>query len=217
MKVITASEAANIVADNSSVMIGGFLGCGTPDKIIAEMINIGKKNLEIIGNDSSFVDKGIGRLIANKMVKIVRVSHIGTNPETQKQMIEKEIEVELIPQGTLAERVRAAGVGLGGILTPVGVGTVVEEGKKVMEIDGVKQILETPISADYALIKARTADQLGNLVYSLTARNFNPLMAMAAKTVIAEVDEILPVGCLSPDSIHTPGVLIDYIVVGGRK
>jgi acetate CoA/acetoacetate CoA-transferase alpha subunit len=217
MKVISAKEAAELIKDDSSVMIGGFLGVGTPDEIITEIIDKGIKNLEVIGNDTSFVDRGIGRLVNAKSVKKVVVSHIGTNPETQRQMIENEIEVELVPQGTLAERVRAAGVGLGGILTPTGVGTTVEDGKQIIEIEGIKYLLELPKKADFAIIKAKSADQLGNLVYSLTARNFNPLMAMAGTTVIAQVEEILPVGCLAPDAIHTPGIIVDYIVVGGRK
>jgi len=142
------------------------------------------------------------------------VSHIGTNPETQRQMIAKEVDVDLVPQGTLIEQIRAAGVGLGGILTPTGIGTVVEDGKKIIEVNGKNYLLETPLSADFALIKARKADCNGNLVYSLTARNFNPIMAMAAKIVIAEVDEILPVGMIPPDEVHTPGIFIDYVVKG---
>ncbi|MBP7237712.1 MAG: 3-oxoacid CoA-transferase subunit A, partial [Petrotogaceae bacterium] len=168
-------------------------------------------------NDSAFPDKGIGRLISEQLVKKLIVSHIGTNPVTQKQMIEKSLEVELVPQGSLIEKIRAGGVGLGGILTPTGVGTVVEESKQIIESEGKKYILELPIKAKFALIKAKKADYMGNLFYSLTAKNFNPLIALAADIVIAEVEEIVPVGSMSPEEIHTPGILVDYVVVGGKK
>jgi len=198
-------------------MIGGFLGVGTPEGIIDQLIENGVENLTVIGNDTAFEDRGIGKLVKNRLCRKVIVSHIGTNPETQRQMIAGELEVELVPQGTLAERVRAGGAGLGGILTPTGVGTVVENGKQVMEIDGKKYLLELPIRADVALIKAKKCDYYGNLVYNLTATNFNPLMVLAADMVIVEVEEIVPVGTLTPDEIKTPGVLIDYVVVSGVK
>ncbi|MGM0640886.1 MAG: CoA transferase subunit A [Thermotogota bacterium] len=217
MEVINAKKAADLITNNSSLMIGGFLGVGTPENIIAEIIELKREGLVVIGNDTSFVDKGIGRLVAEKLVKKVITSHIGTNPETQKQMISDECEVELTPQGTLAEKIRAAGVGLGGIYTPTGVGTTVEDGKEVREIDGVKYLFEKPLSADFALLKAKRADYKGNLEYNLTARNFNPIMALAGKTVIVEVEEIVPVGSIDPNNVHTPSVLVDYIVVGGNK
>lgn len=198
-------------------MIGGFLGCGTPDEIIDELIISRIGGLTVIANDTAFPDRGIGRLVVNRLVSRAIVSHIGTNPETQRQMIEGEIEVELVPQGTLAERVRARGVGLGGILTPTGVGTVVEEGKETIVVGEQKYLLELPIGAEFALIKAKRADYCGNLSYSLTARNFNPLMAMAAECVIAEVEEIVPVGSISPEEINTPGVIVDYILVRGCR
>ncbi len=198
-------------------MIGGFLGCGTPDEIIDELIVSRIGGLTVIANDTAFLDRGIGRLVVNRLVRRAIVSHIGTNPETQRQMIEGEIEVELVPQGTLAERVRARGVGLGGILTPTGVGTVVEEGKETIVVGEQKYLLELPIGAEFALIKAKRADYCGNLSYSLTARNFNPLMAMAAECVIAEVEEIVPVGSISPEEINTPGVIVDYILVRGCR
>ena len=198
-------------------MIGGFLGCGTPDDIIDELIVSRIGGLTVIANDTAFPDRGIGRLVVNRLVSRAIVSHIGTNPETQRQMIEGEIEVELVPQGTLAERVRARGVGLGGILTPTGVGTVVEEGKETIVVGEQKYLLELPIGAEFALIKAKRADYCGNLSYSLTARNFNPLMAMAAECVIAEVEEIVPVGSISPEEINTPGVIVDYILVRGCR
>jgi acetate CoA/acetoacetate CoA-transferase alpha subunit len=217
MEVINMKKVGDLITNNSSLMIGGFLGVGTPENIINEIIEQRKEGLIVIGNDTSFVDRGIGKLIAEKLVKKVITSHIGTNPETQKQMIAEECEVELTPQGTLAEKIRAAGVGLGGIFTPTGVGTTVEDGKEVREIDGVKYLFEEPLSADFALLKAKRADSKGNLQYNLTARNFNPIMALAGKTVIVEVEEIVPVGSIDPNNVHTPGVLVDYIVVGGNK
>jgi acetate CoA/acetoacetate CoA-transferase alpha subunit len=217
MEVINMKKVGDLITNNSSLMIGGFLGVGTPENIINEIIEQRKEGLIVIGNDTSFVDRGIGKLIAEKLVKKVITSHIGTNPETQKQMIDEECEVELIPQGTLAEKIRAAGVGLGGIFTPTGVGTTVEDGKEVREINGIKYLFEEPLSADFALLKAKRADSKGNLQYNFTARNFNPIMALAGKTVIVEVEEIVPVGSIDPNHVHTPGVLVDYIVVGGNK
>ncbi|ABR30991.1 branched-chain amino acid dehydrogenase [Thermosipho melanesiensis] len=214
MKVVDISKINELVKEGATLMIGGFLGVGTPENIIDEIIRHNISNLTVIANDTAFEDRGIGKLVKNKLCKKVIVSHIGTNPETQRQMIEGTLEVELVPQGTLAERIRAAGVGLGGILTPTGVGTVVEKDKKVIEVEGKKYLLELPIHADVALIKAKKADYLGNLVYNLTAENFNPIMALAAKTVIAEVEEIVPTGTLSPNEIKTPGIIVDYIVTG---
>jgi acetate CoA/acetoacetate CoA-transferase alpha subunit len=212
MHVIKVEKVVEMIPDGSTVMIGGFLGVGTPQVVINEMVKQKKSGLTVIGNDTAFPNSGIGKLIVSKLVKKIIVSHIGTNPETQKQMIEKAIDVELVPQGTLAERIRAGGVGLGGILTPTGIGTIVAEGKQILKINDVEYLLEMPIKADFAIINAKKADCNGNLVYSLTARNFNPIMAMAATTVIAEVDEILPVGTIPPDEIHTPGIFVDYIV-----
>lgn len=214
MKVLSFKDAVELIHEGSILMIGGFLGCGTPDMLIDELIASGKGEFTVIANDTAFPDKGIGKLIVERRVKKVIASHIGTNPETQRQMIEKELEVELVPQGTLAERVRAGGVGLGGILTPTGVGTVVEDGKQKIVIADKEYLLELPLRADYALLKAKRADYYGNLQFSLTARNFNPLMAMAAEKVIVEVEEIVPVGSIPPDSVHIPGVLVDYVVVG---
>jgi acetate CoA/acetoacetate CoA-transferase alpha subunit len=173
----------------------------------------GKKDLTVIANDTARPGVGIGKLIDAGLVRRLIVSHIGTNPETQKRMISGAIEVELVPQGTLAERVRSGGFGLGGILTPTGLGTVVEKGKQIVEVDGRPFLLEKALKADVALIYARQADYLGNLTYSLTARNFNPLMAMAAKMVIAEAREIVPVGVIAPDNVMTPAVLVDCLVL----
>ncbi len=212
MKILDVKEAVSMIKDGSTIMVGGFLGVGTPETIMDEIVAQKKKDLTLIVNDTAFIDKGVGKLIANKLVKKLIASHIGTNLETQRQMIENELEVELVPQGTFAERIRAGGAGLGGILTPTGVGTIVEEGKRKIEIDGKTYLLELPLRADFALLKAKEADYNGNLVYSLTAKNFNPIMALAADTVIVEVQEIVPVGVLPPDYIHTPHVFVDYAV-----
>lgn len=217
LRIIKLEEVAELIRPGSTLMIGGFLGVGTPENIIDKLVEKGIRDLVVIGNDTAFEDRGIGKLVKSKLCRKVIVSHIGTNPETQRQMIAGEMEVELVPQGTLAERVRAGGAGLGGILTPTGVGTVVENGKRVIEIDGKKYLLELPIRADFALIKAKKCDYYGNLVYNLTATNFNPLMALAADIVIVEAEEIVPVGTLPPDEIKTPGILVDYVVVSGVR
>ncbi len=212
VRLLNVEEAIKMIPDGAIVMIGGFLGVGSPNTLIDEIIKQKRSNLTIIANDTAFPDKGVGKIIVNKLAKKVIVSHIGTNPETQKQMIERFLEVELVPQGTLVEKIRAGGLGLGGILTPTGVGTIIAEDKQIMNIEGKDYMLELPLKADFAIIKAKRSDCNGNLVYSLTARNFNPIMATAASTVIAEVEEILPVGTISPDEVHTPGIFIDYIV-----
>ena len=177
-----------------------------------ELVRQGRSGLTVIANDTAFPGVGIGKLIEKRLASRVVVSHIGTNPETQRQMIAEELQVDLVPQGTLAERVRAGGFGLGGVLTATGVGTLVQEGKQTVEIEGETFLVELPLRADFALIKARLSDYKGNLAYSLTARNFNPLMAMAADTVIAEANNIVPVGIISPDEVNTPGVIIDYVI-----
>ncbi len=217
MKIIQAIEVVDLIGDGSTIMIGGFLGCGSPDGIIDELISNRKKAFTIITNDTAFPDKGVGKLIVARGAKKVIASHIGTNPETQRQMIEKEIEVELVPQGTLVEKIRAGGIGLGGILTPTGVGTTVENAKQKITVDGKDYLLELPLRADFDLIKAKRADSYGNLQFALTARNFNPIMALAADKVIVEVEEIVPVGSISPDDVHLSGVFVDYVIVGGRK
>jgi len=209
---LTPQAAAALVPDGATVMIGGFMGVGTPNRTIDALVSRGVRNLTIIANDTARPGVGIGKLIGAGAVSRVIVSHIGTNPETQRAMLAGEIAVDLVPQGTLAERVRAGGSGLGGVLTATGLGTVVAEGKIVVTVGGREYLVEEALRAAIALVAARSADYAGNLVYSLTARNFNPLMAMAADTVIAEPNEIVPVGVLAPDVIHTPGVLIDHLV-----
>jgi acetate CoA/acetoacetate CoA-transferase alpha subunit len=200
------------IPDAASLMIGGFMGVGTPERLIDELVRQGKRDLTVIANDTAMVGIGIGKLITAKLVRKVIASHIGLNPETQQKMLSGEMEVELVPQGTLIERIRAAGYGLGGILTPTGIGTVVEQGKRKLEVDGREYLLETPLAADFALVEAFLADYLGNLTYALTARNFNPVIAMAAKTVIVDAEHIVPVGTISPDHVMTPAPLVDYLV-----
>ncbi|HYG86810.1 MAG TPA: 3-oxoacid CoA-transferase subunit A [Azospirillum sp.] len=211
-KVVTLADAVSRIPDGAVLMIGGFMGAGTPPRLIDELVRQGKRDLTVIGNDTARPGVGIGKLIAAKLVRRVITSHIGTNPETQRQMIAGETEVELVPQGTLAERIRAAGFGLGGVLTPTGVGTVVAEGKRTVEIGERTFLLELPLKADFALVNAKRADYIGNLEFALTSRNFNPLMAMAAETVIAESEDIVPVGVISPDAVGVPNVLVDHLV-----
>jgi acetate CoA/acetoacetate CoA-transferase alpha subunit len=214
MRTTSLSDAVAMIPGGSSMMIGGFMGVGTPEPIIDELVRQQKRDLTVIANDTSFPEVGIGKLIAAKLVRRVVASHIGLNPETQRQMIAGDLEVDLVPQGTLVERIRAGGFGLGGVLTPTGVGTVVEEGKRKIAVDGRDYLLETALRADFALIHAFIADYLGNLSYALTARNFNPLMAMAADTVLVQAENVVPVGVVSPDHVVTPAPVVDYLVVG---
>jgi acetate CoA/acetoacetate CoA-transferase alpha subunit len=216
-RVIGLAEAVEMIPDGASLMVGGFLAVGTPLRLIDELVRQQKQGLTVIGNDTARSGLGIGRLVDAKLVRRLVVSHIGTNPETQRQMLQGDIEVELVPQGTLAERIRAAGFGLGGVLTPTGVGTAAAEGKQAIEVDGRAFLLERPLSADFALLAAARADYGGNLDYTLTARNFNPLMASAATTVIAEPADIVPLGVIPPDGVVTPGVLVDFLVAKERR
>jgi len=195
-----------------TVMIGGFLGVGTPELLVDALITKGITDLTVIANDTAFADKGIGKLVANRRLQKVIVSHIGTNPETGRQMNAGELQVELVPQGTLAERIRAGGAGLGGILTPTGLGTIVAEGKAIINIDGREYLLEKHLKADVALLKAHTADAAGNLLFHRSARNFNPLMAMSADVVIVQVENIVEAGQIDPDQVITPGIVVDWIV-----
>ncbi|WP_297168055.1 CoA transferase subunit A [uncultured Porphyromonas sp.] len=197
--------------DGMSIMIGGFLANGTPERIVDVLVESGVKDLTMIVNDTSYPDRGCGRLIANKQVKHLIVSHIGTNPMTAEQMNNGELEIEFSPQGTLAERIRVGGCGLGGVLTTTGLGTIIADGKKVININGQDYLLELPLRADMAFIKGTVGDETGNLVYKGTTQNFQPLMAMAADCVVAEIDEIVPVGQISPEAVHTSGIFVDYI------
>jgi acetate CoA/acetoacetate CoA-transferase alpha subunit len=211
--IIGIEEAVNLIKPGSSILFGGFLAVGCAEKIIDALVEKGTNDLEMIVIATDYDNRGVGKLIFNKQVKKVVASHIGTNKATQKQMNDNELQVILTPQGTLLEQIRAAGSGLGGVLTPTGIGTVVAEGKQIIVVDGKQYLLEKPIFADIALIKAHKADKNGNLIYSKTARNSNPIMAMAAKITIAEVEHIVEAGELDPEHVVTPGVFVDYLVL----
>ena len=212
MKTISLKDAVALIPDGASLMIGGFMAVGTPERVIDELVRQGKRNLTVIANDTAMPGRGIGKLVSAGLITRTIASHIGLNPETQQQMINGRMTVDLVPQGTLIERIRAGGFGLGGILTPTGVGTVVEEGKQRLEVDGKSYLVETALRADFALVHAFLADYLGNLSYALTARNFNPVIAMAADTVVVTADHIVPVGVVAPDHVVTPAPVVDYLV-----
>jgi acetate CoA/acetoacetate CoA-transferase alpha subunit len=205
--------AAAMIPEAASLMIGGFMAVGTPERMIDAIVARGVGGLTVIANDTAMPGRGIGKLISAGLVRHVIASHIGLNPETQAKMISGQITCELVPQGTLIERIRAGGMGLGGVLTPTGLGTEVEEGKQVVTVEGNRFLVETPLKADFALIGAWQADYVGNLSYMLTAHNFNPIIALAGRTVIAEADSIVPVGVIPPDAVKTPGVLVDHLLI----
>ena len=211
-KFISIEEAVSKVKDGMTIMVGGFLANGTPNKIVDALAKSGVKNLTLICNDTAYPDKGVGQLIANKQVKKLFVSHIGTNPHTSEQMNSGELEIEFCPQGSLAERVRAGGCGLGGILTQTGMGTIVAEGKQIVNVDGKDYLLEKPLRADIALVGASLGDKAGNLVYRGTSQNFNPLMASAADLVIAEINELVEVCEIAAENVKTPSIMVDFIV-----
>lgn len=210
-KEITLEDAVSKIKDGMTVMVGGFLAAGGPLTIIDAMVEKGVKNLTVICNDTAFPDKSLGKLIVNHQIKKMIVTHIGTNPETANQMNAGELEVEFVPQGTLAERIRAKGAGLGGVLTQTGLGTMVAEGKEIVVVDGKEYLLEKPLGADVAILGASIADEAGNLIYNGTTQNFNPLMATAAEIVIVEANKVVKTGELAPESVHTPGIFVDYI------
>jgi acetate CoA/acetoacetate CoA-transferase alpha subunit len=212
MQTVSLEQSVSVIPDGASVMIGGFMGIGTPERVIDELIRQNKRDLTVIANDTAARGQGIGKLVDAKLVRKAIVSHIGLNPETQRQMMAGEMDVELVPQGTLIERIRSGGYGLGGVLTQTGVGTSVENGKQRIDVDGKSYLLEIALRADFALVQAFLADYLGNLSYALTARNFNPVIAMAAETVIASADNIVPIGVISPDHVATPAPVVDYLV-----
>ncbi len=215
MKAVSAEEAIAMIPNGSSVMVGGFMGVGTPERLLDELVKQRKSDLILICNDAALPGKGIGKLVDAELVSHMTASHIGLNPKVQQQMIANNIVVDLIPQGTLAERIRSGGFGLGGVLTPTGVGTTVAEGKRQIEIGGQQFLLETALRAEFALVHAFLADYSGNLAYALTARNFNPIMAMAADTVLVTADNIVPVGVIAPDHVMTPAPLVDYLIANG--
>jgi len=212
MKTISLQDAVALIPEGATLMVSGFLDVGSPERVIDELVRQGKRSLTVIANDTAMPGVGIGKLVTAGLLRKVIVSHIGLNPETQQQMLAGKLEVELVPQGTLVERIRSGGYGLGGVLTPTGLGTVVEKDRRKIEVNGKQYLVETALRADFALVNAFVADYIGNLTYALTARNFNPVMAMAADNVIVTADHIVPVGVIAPDHIATPAPIVDYIV-----
>ncbi|MFW5838904.1 MAG: CoA transferase subunit A [Bacillota bacterium] len=215
-KIIDAQAFASKIHDGASIMVGGFMNIGTPTLLIDAILETDVKNLTIICNDAGLPGIGVGKLIEAGKVKKLVASHIGLNPMAGQLMGSEDLEVDLVPQGTMAERIRAGGVGLGGILTPTGIGTLVEKDKQVIAVDGKDYLLESPLKADFALLLGHVVDQRGNTVYTKTTRNFNPLMAMAADTVVIEAKSIVDIGEINPDHIVTQHIFIDYIV-GGKN
>jgi acetate CoA/acetoacetate CoA-transferase alpha subunit len=215
MKTISLERSVALIPDGASLMIGGFMAVGTPERIVDEIVRQKKRDLTVIANDTAMPGKGIGKLVSARLLRKVIASHIGLNPETQKLMMTGNLEVELVPQGTLIERIRAGGFGLGGVLTQTGLGTPVEEGKQRVQVNGKDYLVETALRADFALVQAFVADYLGNLYYALTARNFNPVLAMAADTVIVCAENIVPTGVIPPDHIVTPAPVVDYLIANG--
>jgi acetate CoA/acetoacetate CoA-transferase alpha subunit len=216
-KVVDKNELKPMLKDGISIMFGGFMVCGTPEGLVDLLIEMKIKDMTLICNDAGFPDRGIGRLIVNGQVKKLITSHIGLNPEAGKQMNDGKLEVVLVPQGTLAEQIRAAGAGLGGFLTPTGVGTSVEEGKRKLTVNGKEYLLELPLKADFAFLRGSVTDTDGNIYYNGTTRNFNPLMALAADTVIVETEKLVQRGEIKPEDVMTPGVLVSYIVMEEAK
>ncbi|ENV3664401.1 MULTISPECIES: CoA transferase subunit A [Vibrio] len=212
-KAATTEQIESLLHDGMTIMIGGFMATGAPERLIDLLIKKDIKNITLISTDTGSPGRGSSRLIAEKRVKKLYASHIGTNPETGKQMNEGTLEVELVPQGTLAERIRSAGAGLGGVLTPTGLGTIVAENKRVIEVDGKQYLLEMPLKADLALIRGSKVDRRGNVFYSKTTQNFNPLMATAAEIVVVEPEQIVELGDIEPEAVHTPSLYVDYILV----
>src|SRR5262249_31096819 len=212
MRTISLDQAVEMIPHGASLLVGGFMGVGTPERVMDEIVRQGKRDLTVIANDTATPGVGIGKLVQAKLLQKVIASHIGLNPETQKQMMSGEMEVELVPQGTLIERIRAGGYGLGGVLTQTGLGTTVADGKQRVEVNGKSYLVEVALRADFALVHAFVADYLGNLGYALTARNFNPVIAMAGGTVIACADNIVPVGVIAPDQVVTPAPVVDYLI-----
>ncbi|MBR1149305.1 CoA transferase subunit A [Bradyrhizobium sp. JYMT SZCCT0428] len=215
MRAVSVEEAVAMIPHGASIMVGGFMGVGTPERLLDEVVRQNKTDLEVISNDAAVPGKGVGKLFDATLVSRLTATHIGLNPKAQQQMLAKQVAIDLVPQGTFVERIRAGGCGLGGVLTPTGVGTLVAEGKRQIEVAGTTFLLETALRAKFALVHAFLADYLGNLTYALTARNFNPIMAMAADTVIVTAEHIVPVGVIAPDHVVTPAPLVDYLITNG--
>ncbi|HKL12847.1 MAG TPA: 3-oxoacid CoA-transferase subunit A [Halanaerobiales bacterium] len=216
-KVVELQDLDGLFKDNMTLMIGGFLNCGTAETVLEYLNDFDLKNLNIIVNDAGFNYKSKGKFLANTDIKKMITSHIGTNPDIGKKMNSGEIDIDLIPQGNLVEQIRCEGAGLGGVLTPIGIGTKAEEGKEVMEVDGEKYILAKPLAADIAIIKAWKADESGNLIYRYSARNFNPIMAMAADTVIVEAEQVVKNGELNNNNIETSNIFVDYVIESDKQ
>jgi 3-oxoacid CoA-transferase subunit A len=212
----SAEEAAALIPDGAIIMVGGFGLCGIPENLIAALKDRGTRNLTVISNNAGVDEFGLGQLLKTRQITRVIATYVGENKEFERQFLSKELDVELVPQGTFSERIRAAGAGIAGFYTPTGYGTVVAEGKETRVIDGKPCVLELPLHADFALVKAYRGDRLGNLVYRKTTRNFNPMMATAARITIAEVEQIVEVGQLDPESIVTPGIFVRHILQGAR-
>ena len=212
-KVLSLAELKTHFRDGMSILFGGFMSTGTPGGIVQALVASGVKDLTLIGNDTGRAGDGVGALIALHRVRKVIAGHIGTNPETGRQMLSGELEVELVPLGTLIERIRCGGSGLGGVLTTTGLGTIVEKDKVKLSFDGIEYLVERPIRADLAILRAHKADEEGNLIYRRTARNFNPVVAMAADYVVAEVDEVVPTGTFDPETVVTPGIFVDGLML----
>ena len=210
----SAAAAVADIPDGAFLLAGGFGLCGIPEKLIAALVERGTRGLTVASNNAGVDDFGLGLLLKSRQIKKMISSYVGENKEFERQYLSGELEVELCPQGTLAERIRAGGAGIPAFFTPTGVGTVVADGKEVREFDGRRYVLERAIRGDFALVKAWKGDRLGNLVFKATARNFNPMMCTAATITIAEVEELVPVGELDPDTIHTPGIFVQRVVVG---
>lgn len=215
MEIVSVEEAVAMIPNGATVMIGGFMGVGAPERLLDEMVRQSKSELTIICNDAAVPGRGVGKLFDASLVASVTASHIGLNRTVQAQIIEKKVSADLVPQGTLVERIRAGGSGLGGVLTPTGVSTIVDDGKRRIEIEGCLFLIETALRAQFALVHAFVADYLGNLSYALTARNFNPVMAMAADTVIVTAEHLVPIGVIAPDLVMTPAPLVDYLIANG--
>jgi acetate CoA/acetoacetate CoA-transferase alpha subunit len=214
-KLISMDEAVGKLSDGMTIMVGGFMGCGNTHHIVQAMIDAGLKDLTLIANDAAMPGYGIAKLVEQKRLRRLITSHVGLNPQVGVQMNAGELEVELVPQGTLVERIRSGGAGLGGVLTPTGIGTPVADGKQVLSIDGRDYLLEKPLRADVALVNGYRVDPAGNVWYRGDARNFNPVMATAADLVIVEADHLVELGDIPPEDVVTPGVFVDYIVAGG--
>ncbi|KEZ50829.1 CoA transferase subunit A [Metabacillus indicus] len=217
-KIYTSfTEAVSEIKDGSTLMVGGFGLCGIPENLILALVETGVKDLTIISNNCGVDDWGLGLLLKNKQIKKMISSYVGENKEFERQVLSGEIEVELVPQGTLAEKIRAGGAGIPAFYTPAGVGTPIAEGKETRNFNGKEYLLEEALTADFSLVRASKADKMGNLLYNKTAQNFNPMIAAAGKVTIAEVEELVETGSIQPDGIHTPGIYVQALILGEQQ